>query len=429
MSIADALPKMIVLLGVQVGAILIVTSVCGWLLARLGQPRVVGEIAGGLLLGPLVFGHLLPTVSALLFPPLRLHLLEVVSNVGLVLFLFLMGAELDLGAARQNRGAPLAITACSIALPFILGAALSPFLLARFGMPHVSHVGFMLFVGIAMSITALPVLARIIHERRHTSGAIDPATAAIALICAAADDLVAWSLLAVTLTLIHGGEGSYDLAGTGLRLLVLVGYIGIMLFLVRPLLARLLSLRHKPPAWLWLPCMVGFAFLSARTTEILGVHAFFGAFLAGICVPRLQYGSASLEHILQQRLQPIIRFALPVFFAMTGLRTQREMFSGRGLGWFAVVLLVAVAGKIGGAMLAARGSGMGWKMAVQIGILLNTRGLVELIVLNVGYKEGILSPLLFTLFVLMAIVTTAMTVPLFDLSNRMRLKVQSYPSR
>ena len=156
---------------------------------------------------------------------------------------------------------------------------------------------------------------------------------------------------------------------------------------------------------------------------MLGVHAFFGAFLAGICVPRLQYGSASLEHTLQQRLQPIIRLALPVFFAMTGLRTQREMFSVSGLGWFAVVLIVAVVGKIGGALLAARGSGMEWKMAIQIGILLNTRGLVELVVLNVGYKEGILSPLLFTLLVLMAIVTTAMTVPLFELSNRMTSKV------
>ena len=427
MNAADAL-SLTVLLVVQVATILVVTSGCGWLLARLGQPRVVGEITGGLLLGPLVFGHLLPTVSALLFPPSRLQPLEVVSNIGLVLFLFVMGAELDLDAARRNHGASLAITAGSIALPFALGAALSPLLLVRFGMPHVSHVGFLLFVGIAMSITALPVLARIIQERRNTSGAIDPATAATALICAAANDLLAWSLLAVTLTLVHSGEGSRDVAGAIFRLLVLAGYIGIMLFAVRPLLARLLSLRHRVPVWLWLPCMVGFAFLSARITELLGVHAFFGAFLAGICVPRVQYGGASLEHTLQQKLQLIISLALPVFFAMTGLRMQREMFSGSGLGWFAVVLLVAVAGKIGGAMFAARGSGMEWKMAAQIGILLNTRGLVELVVLNVGYKEGILSPLLFTLFVLMAIVTTAMTVPLFDLSDRMTSKVRNDPS-
>jgi len=427
MTAADVL-QAIALLAVQVAAILVVTNVCGWLLARLGQPRVVGEIAGGLLLGPLVFGYVLPATSALLFPPLRLHPLEVVSNIGLVLFLFLMGAELDLTAARENRGASLAITACSIALPFALGAALSPFLLVRFGMPHVSHVGFVLFVGIAMSITALPVLARIIRERSQTSRPINPATAATALICAAADDLIAWSLLAVTLTLIHSGQDSHYLAGIVLRPLVLAGYIGVMLFLVRPLFTRLLASRHRRPVWLWLPCMVGVAFLSARITEILGVHAFFGAFLAGICVPRIQYGSASLEHMLQQRLQPIIRLALPVFFAMTGLRTQREMFSGNGLGWFAVVLLVAVVGKIGGAMLAARGRGMEWKMAVQIGILLNTRGLVELVVLNVGYKEGILSPLLFTLFVLMAIVTTAMTVPLFDLSDRMTSKVRNDPS-
>jgi Kef-type K+ transport system membrane component KefB len=410
------------LLVVQVAAILAVTKVCGWLLARLGQPRVVGEIAGGLLLGPLVFGHLLPTVSELLFPVSGLHPLEAVSNIGLVLFLFVMGAELDLDAARRNHGASFAITAGSIALPFALGVALSPLLLVRFGMPHVSHPGFVLFVGIAMSITALPVLARIIQERSEASRPINPATAATALICAAANDLLAWSLLAVTLTLVHSGEGGSDVAGAVLRLLVLAGYIGVMLYAVRPLFARLLALQHRPPVWLWLLCMVGFAFLSARITEMLGIHAFFGAFLAGICVPRVQYGGVSQEHMLQQKLQPIIRLALPVFFAMTGLRTQREMFSGSGLGWFAIILFAAVAGKIGGALLAARGSGMEWKMAAQIGILLNTRGLVELVVLNVGYKEGILSPLLFTLFVLMALVTTAMTVPLFELSNRMASK-------
>jgi Kef-type K+ transport system membrane component KefB len=411
------------LLVLQVAIILVVTKMCGWLLGRLGQPRVVGEIAGGLLLGPLVFGCLLPSVSASLFPATRLHPLELVSSIGLVLFLFVMGAELDLVAARRNHGASLAITCGSIALPFALGAALSPFLLARFGTQRASHSGFVLFVGIAMSITALPVLARMIQERSRTSRRIDPATAAMALVCAAANDLLAWSLLAVTLTLIHSGEGNREMAATVVRLLVLAAYIGVMLLLVRPLFARLTSSRYKVPTWLWLVGMVGFAFVSARITEILGAHAFFGAFLAGITVPRAQVGGSSLEHVLQQRVGPVIGVALPVFFAMTGLRTQREMFSLSGLGWFAVVLVVAVTGKIGGAILAARVSGVQWKMAAQIGILLNTRGLVELVVLNVGYKEGILSPLLFTIFVLMAITTTSMTIPLFDLSDRVAARI------
>ncbi len=278
MNVADVLQST-VLLALQVGLILLVTKVCGWLLARLGQPRVVGEIAGGLLLGPLACGHMFPAVSGLLSPASGLHRLEVVSDIGLVLFLFGMGAELDLAAGRRNRGASLAITGGSIALLFALGVALCPFLLTRFGVPDVSQLGFVLFVGIAMSITALPVLARIIQDRKGTSGAVEPATAATALLCAAANDLMAWSLLAVTLELMHGGRGS--LAATGLRLLVLGVYVAGMLFLMRPLLARALAGWARAPGWLGLASMVAAAFLSARITELLGVHAFFGAFLAG----------------------------------------------------------------------------------------------------------------------------------------------------
>ena len=397
------------LLLLQLAAVLIITNLCGALCARLGQPRVVGEITGGLLLGPLALGHLLPSLSALVFPGSRLHPLEVVSNIGVVLFLFHIGADLDLSAARQNRGASLAITLGSIALPFALGAALSPFLLIRFGTQHASPLAFLFFVGIAMSITALPVLARIIQDRSGKTNSIDPAIASTALIVAAANDLLAWSLLAVTLTLIHNDA----LPATTLRLLLLAGYIVIMLFVVRPLLSRLSARTQSQPVWPWLLSMIAFAFLSARVTQSLGVHAFLGAFLAGTCVP-----GTPLKSILHQRLQPAIQLTLPIFFALTGLRMQREMFSSNGVGWLAIILLVAVTGKLGGAMLAARASGLPWKPALQIGILLNTRGLVELIALNIGYKEGIFTPALFTLFVLMALITTAMTGPCFDLSSR-----------
>jgi Kef-type K+ transport system membrane component KefB len=220
---------------------------------------------------------------------------------------------------------------------------------------------------------------------------------------------MAWSLLAVTLTLIHNNA----LAATAARLLLLTGYIVIMLFVVRPLLSRIYAAKQSQPVWPWLLGMVAFAFLSAHITQYLGVHAFLGAFLAGTCVP-----GTPLKSILHQRLQPAIQLTLPIFFALTGLRMQREMFSSSGLGWLAIIVLIAVTGKLGGAMLAARGSGMPWRTALQIGILLNTRGLVELIALNIGYKEGILSPALFTLFVLMALITTAMTGPCFDLSSR-----------
>jgi len=220
---------------------------------------------------------------------------------------------------------------------------------------------------------------------------------------------MAWSLLAVTLTLIHNDA----LAATASRLMLLAGYVIIMLFVVRPLFSRLSAATQSQPVWPWLLGMVAFAFLSAHITQYLGVHAFLGAFLAGTCVP-----GTSLKSILNQRLQPAIQTTLPIFFALTGLRMQREMFSSSGLGWLATIVLIAVTGKLGGAMLAARGSGMPWKPALQIGILLNTRGLVELIALNIGYTEGIFSPVLFTLFVLMALITTAMTGPCFDLSSR-----------
>jgi Kef-type K+ transport system membrane component KefB len=391
-----------VLVAGQIVVILAVTKVCGWVLGRVGQPRVVGEIAGGLLLGPLVFGHYFPAASARVFPPGCLQGLEIVSYVGLVLFLLTIGAEVDEGPASWR--ASLAITVGSIAVPFVLGVGLAGMLPRAEG---VSRVGFCLFVGIAMCITALPVLARIIQERRGTGRAVDPGTASIALVCTAGNDVVAWALLAVTLEIVRGGGW----VGVSTRLVLLAGFVGVMLLGVRPMAARLAG---RGPLWVWIAGMVAVAFGSARLTEMLGVHAFFGAFLAGVCVP----WTKALEEGSKRLLQPLIAVGLPLFFAMTGLRAQREMFSRSALEWLAVVLMVAVVGKIGGSALGARVSGMSWKTAAEIGVLMNTRGLVELVVLNIGYKEGILSPLLFTVFVLMAVVTTAMTVPLLGVVRR-----------
>nr|WP_255551202.1 cation:proton antiporter [Granulicella sp. dw_53] len=398
--------------------ILVATGVCGALVTRVGQPRVVGEIAGGLLLGPLVLGHMFPVAFGFLFAPSSFALLEGVSTVGLGLFLFLMGAELDFSALRQSRGAVLAVTAGSVGVPFALGAGLAVVLFGRFGVGHAERLGFVLFVGIAMSITAMPVLARILEDRRQMGQAIDATVGTLAMVCAAANDLLGWCLLVFTLSLRRGAVAGTFAGRIGLLLV----YLGVMFLVVRPLAAKVFAGR-RPPTWLWVPVMVAIAFVSARATDALGVHAFFGAFAAGLCVPRVEHEVGGrdepLEAILRRLFQPVLWLALPVFFTMTGLKMQREIFSGEGLGWLGIILLAAVAGKIGGASLGARAAGMPWKAAAQVGVLLNTRGLVELIVLNIGYKEGILSPMLFTLFILMAVITTVMTAPLFDLTYKL----------
>jgi len=399
----------------QLGTLLLITYACGWLFQRIGQPRVVGEIAGGLLLGPLAFGHFFPGLSAWLFAPGTMHPLEVASNIGLVLFLFVIGAELDLSKIQQNRSATLAITFGSVALPFLCGLGLAYALFPHFGLPNASRLGFTLFVGIAMSITALPVLARILTDREAAGRPIAPATAAHALLAAAANDLIAWSALALILTLLQAHS---SLWGALFHLLVLFVFVAFMLMGVRPLLGLLAKRYGNAQIWTWIAALVALAFSSASITDALGIHAFFGAFLAGLCVPRTPIRGAVLPHTLQKALQPVISLTLPIFFAMTGLRMQRSMFQSSGLTWLAVILFLAIAGKILGAALAARLSGSSGPSATQIGILMNTRGLVELIVLNLGYREGILGGSLFTLFVLMALITTAMTVPLLTLSER-----------
>jgi Kef-type K+ transport system membrane component KefB len=263
-----------------------------------------------------------------------------------------------------------------------------------------------LFLGVSMSITAFPVLARILEERRlHTTP-----LGATALLCAAVDDICAWTLLALALTLVPGAGPSLSLP---LRLLLLVLYIAAMLAVVRPIVGRITRNRRTTPLSPELFALIlALAFASAAATDAIGVHPLFGAFLAGICLPRIPAWQTELHARLDTIVSTLL---LPFFFALTGLRTRLDLLATPTLWlWAAVILAAAVTGKLGGATLAARSTGESWKNSLALGALLNTRGLVELIVLNIAYKAGVFSPELFTMLVLMAILTTMMTTPILN---------------
>ncbi len=394
----------------QLLTVLAVTYGCGRLLRRLGQPAVVGEIAGGLLLGPLVLGALAPRLQAALFPAASFGALETLSRIGLVLFLFAIGAELHIAAIANNRRRVAAITAGSVLMPFALGLAVAPLLWRRFGGSG-GLLAFSLFAGVALSITALPVLASMLRDRERTGRAVPQETAAMALLSASVNDVLGWCVLAVVLAVAKRDTGW---SAVSVRMGWLLLFVTGMLYLVRPLLGRLLRrLERFTAPWAAGLVLVAVAFASSGVTERLGLHAFFGAFLAGLCVPRNAEGQNVLT-ATRKWLDPAVQWTLPVFFALTGLRLQPGLFRAGGLLYLLLIVAVAVTGKIAGAAGMARWSGMPWREAGRVGVLLNTRGLVELIVLNVGYREGLLTAALFTLFVLMALLTTAMTAPLLN---------------
>jgi len=396
----------VTLLIFQIAIILLVSLFCGGIARKLGQARVIGEIVGGILIGPSVLGRYAPHAFANLFPISSLGLFEMISTLGLILFLFLIGSELDYEHLREQRFTATLASLMSMLLPFALGALASPMLYSRFAPAGVGKLPFVLFLGIAMSITAFPVLARILEERQMHSTPLG----AMAMMCAAVDDVSAWSLLAVAMTLLPSQSNAITIAH---RALWLGAYLCIMLFVVRPLGSWLARRNHEIRlSYELLGLIFVVVFLSAAATDAIGVHPLFGAFLAGLCFPRVR----RWQQTLRSRLDVIVSLILlPLFFALTGLKTRLDLLSGLQVWlWTGVVLLLAVLGKVGGAVAAARWTGYDWRSSIALGALLNTRGLVELIVLNIAYNAHVFSPTLFTMMVIMALVTTMMTVPVLN---------------
>lgn len=406
-----------VLLLCQIAAILLVSRVVGVLAERIGQPKVVGEMLAGILLGPSLFGLVAPGAFATLFPASSIGSLNVLSQIGIIIFLFLIGLELDPKLLRGRGHAAVVISHTSIFLPMLLGFGLMFYLFPHHYKPGTPFMPVALFMGAAMSVTAFPVLARILTERNLHKTRIG----AIAITCAAVDDVTAWCLLALVVAVAK----SSTLGGVGGTILLSCVYIAAMMFVVRPFLNRLQDV-HDRQGRLgqdMVALILVLMLASALVTEWIGIHALFGAFMLGAVMPK---GTRFVRSLTEKLEDFTVVFLLPLFFAYTGLRTQIGLLNSWTL-WFEALLIIAVAcmGKFGGSTIAGRICGLPWREASAIGTLMNTRGLMELVILKVGLDLGVISPSVFAMMVIMALVTTAMTTPVLSWVYPRRLFVQA----
>jgi len=368
---------------------------------------VIGEVLAGIALGPSLFSLFGYEASPLLPQDVAPHL-AIIAQLGVILYMFLVGLEFNPSELKSNAVAAISISFSSIILPLALGSILAVILFSRLAPPGTTLTSFALFMGVAMAVTAFPVLARILTDR----GIAGTKIGVLALSCAAIDDVTAWCLLAFVSGVVKSQAGGaiYVVAYSLL-------YIGAMLIVVRPLAARLITRENRNGLSATAVAIIFAALLlSAWTTEAIGIHAVFGAFLLGVVIPHDSHIAQSLKAGLEQVVTVLL---LPAFFAFTGLRTQIGLISGWE-HWLICLLIIVIAslGKFGCTLAAARLSGLDWKTGSALGILMNTRGLMELIVLNVGLDLGVISPTLFAMMVLMALATTLATTPLLALLDR-----------
>lgn len=390
----------------QIVIIVISAKGVGALFRHFNQPSVIGEMLAGILLGPSLFGWLEPGMQMSIFPQSSLGSLKILSEIGVIIFMFSIGAELDTQALKKKAHRAIVVSHVSIFFPFLLGSGLAIFLYNEYAMNDVAFRTFALFMGIAMSITAFPVLASIIRERGMAASLVG----STAVACAAVDDVTAWCILAGIVAVARSdGFGS-----AAITMLLAGGYIAFMLRFIKPRFDQLV-VTGTTDRWLMVGTML-LVFLSSLITEQIGIHALFGAFLAGITVS----GNQPIRRFISQHIEPFsVSILLPLFFACTGLRTQLGLLDdGRSWLYCALIVLVATLGKFGGSTVAARLTGLGWRDSFSLGALMNTRGLMELVVLNIGFDLGILSPNIFAMMVIMALVTTLMAGPVLSLLER-----------
>ena len=390
-------------------AVVVITGrLLGKALGKIGQPPVIGEVLAGILLGPSLLGRLFPAIEVRLFPAAATPALAVVAQIGVVLYMFAVGVEFDAAALRRRAARFIFVSQASIAVPFLLGLGIAAFIRPEFALPGVQPMAFSLFMGIAMSITAFPVLARILTDRGLTRTELGIA----ALACAAVDDVTAWCLLAIVVGVTRATISS----GVNAAVLAAV-FIAAMFAIARPIAAKLARtagndhVSYEAMTWTLAGLLV-----SAIVAEAIGIHAVFGAFIYGAILPA---DSAIGRRLSIHRIPVITILFLPAFFALTGLRTRIGLVA-TSHDWLicALITAAAVVGKFGGTLAGGALVGLPWSFAARLGILMNTRGLMELVVLNVGLDLGVLSPRLFTMMVIMAIVTTAMAAPLLDVLHR-----------
>ena len=410
-SIQHSLRHPLAILLAQIVTIIIAARIMGWICIKIKQPVVIGEMLAGIILGPSLLGLHFPELSAVLFPIDSLNNLQFLSQIGLILFMFIIGMELDLSVLKNKAHDAVVISHASIVIPFTLGVGLAYFLYQHYAPSNVEFLSYSLFIGISMSITAFPVLARIIQER----GLQKSKLGALVITCAAADDITAWCILAVVIAIVKAGAATSAIY----TIFLAIAYVLIMIKIVRPFLLRVGEVNSSKGSLGKAEVAIFFIvlLLSAYATEVIGIHALFGAFMAGAIMPE----SSRFRSMFIEKIEDVaVLLLLPLFFVFTGLRTQIGLLNDPEHWMIAgVIILVAVVGKFIGSALAARFVGQNWKDSLSIGALMNTRGLMELIVLNIGYDLGVLSAELFSMMVLMALVTTFMTGPSLDLINRL----------